>query len=240
MYASLIFSILKIILHLLQQVLAVTVRFIQKDAEEKKTSFNPIPYFRLFIGWMPDLSTLDPVFEDAIFQVLTALGTSFHSLQPLKVLAFSFVWLDLVSHRSFMPKLLSGNVQKDWPYFQRLLVDLFQFMEPLLRNAELGYPMRNIVLSAFPRNMRLPDPSTPNLKIDLLVDISQLPRILSEMDATLKTKKMKNDVDEYLKTRPQGTSFLSKLKQLLLSPSEAARARTRYNVPLMNSLVLYL
>lgn len=133
-----------------------------------------------------------------------------------------------------MPKLLTGNGQKGWPYFQRLLVDLFQFMEPFLRNAELGEPvclfhrfflpifvviavnsnltyfgsiiqvhflykgtlrvllvllhdfpeflcdyhfsfcdvippsciqMRNIILSAFPRNMRLPDPSTPNLKV---------------------------------------------------------------------------
>lgn len=25
--------------------------------------------------------------------------------------------------------------------------------------------MRNVILSAFPRNMRLPDPSTPNLKV---------------------------------------------------------------------------
>ncbi|KAJ9558076.1 hypothetical protein OSB04_012690 [Centaurea solstitialis] len=281
MYASLVFSILKFSpvdhglskLSLLSKVLAVTVRFIQKDAEEKKTSFNPRPYFRLFIDWLLDLSTLDPV--------LTALATSFHALQPLKVPAFSFVWLELVSHRSFMPKLLSGNAQKGWPYFQRLLVDLFQFMEPFLRNAELGEPvrflykgtlrvllvllhdfpeflcdyhfsfcdiippsciqMRNIVLSAFPRNMRLPDPSTPNLKIDLLAEISQSPRILSEVDAALKAKQMKSDVDEYLKTRPQGTSFLSELKQkLLLSPNEAARAGTRYNVPLMNSLVLYV
>ncbi|KAI3741197.1 hypothetical protein L1987_58865 [Smallanthus sonchifolius] len=289
MYASLVFSILKFSsadhglgnMSLLSKVLAVTVRFIQKDAEEKKTLFNPRPYFRLFIDWLLDLGTLDPVFEGANFQVLTALATSFHALQPLKVPAFSFVWLELVSHRSFMPKLLSGNGQKGWPYFQRLLVDLFQFMEPFLRNAELGEPvrflykgtlrvllvllhdfpeflcdyhfsfcdiippsciqMRNIVLSAFPRNMRLPDPSTPNLKIDLLVEISQSPRILSEVDAALKAKQMKSDVDEYLKTRPQGTSFLSDLKQkLLLSPSEAARAGTRYNVPLMNSLVLYV
>lgn len=27
--------------------------------------------------------------------------------------------------------------------------------------------MRNVILSAFPRNMRLPDPSTPNLKVYL-------------------------------------------------------------------------
>ncbi|XP_076917682.1 uncharacterized protein LOC143577845 isoform X1 [Bidens hawaiensis] len=288
MYASLVFTILKYSadhgsskLSLLSKVLTVTVRFIQKDADDKKTSFNPRPYFRLFIDWLLDLNSLDSVFEGANFQVLTALATSFHALQPLKVPAFSFVWVELVSHRSFMPKLLSGSLQKGWPYFQRLLVDLFQFMEPFLRNAELAEPirflykgtlrvllvllhdfpeflcdyhfsfcdiippsciqMRNIVLSAFPRNMRLPDPSTPNLKIDLLAEISQSPRILSEVDAALKAKQMKTDVDEYLKTRPQGTSFLSELKQkLLLSPSEAARAGTRYNVPLMNSLVLYV
>ncbi|KAA8515904.1 hypothetical protein F0562_019083 [Nyssa sinensis] len=288
-YAKLVFSILKFYpvdqisskLSLLSKVLAVTVRSIQKDAEEKKTSFNPRPYFRLFINWLLDLGSLDPVFDGGNFQVLTAFANAFHALQPLKVPAFSFAWLELVSHRSFMPKLLMGNPQKGWPYFQRLLVDLFQFMEPFLRNAELGEPvyflykgmlrvllvllhdfpeflcdyhfsfcdvippsciqMRNIILSAFPRNMRLPDPSTPNLKIDLLAEISQSPRILSEVDAALKAKQMKSDVDEYLKTRQPGSPFLTELKQkLLLPPSDAARSGTRYNVPLINSLVLYV
>lgn len=40
-----------------------------------------------------------------------------------------------------MPKLLIGNAQKGWPYFQRLLVDMLQFMEPFLRNAELVEPV---------------------------------------------------------------------------------------------------
>lgn len=44
-----------------------------------------------------------------------------------------------------------------------------------------------------------------------------------------------------LQTRQQGSSFLTELKQkLLLSPTDAARAGTRYNVPLINSLVLYV
>ncbi|CAH1421505.1 unnamed protein product [Lactuca virosa] len=64
------------------------MRFIQKDVEEKKTSFNPKPYCKLFIDWQLDLSTLDPVFEGANFQHLTTLATSFHALQPLKVPAF--------------------------------------------------------------------------------------------------------------------------------------------------------
>ncbi|XVE76912.1 hypothetical protein DITRI_Ditri13aG0018400 [Diplodiscus trichospermus] len=289
-YAKLVLSILKYCpveqgsskLFLMSKILTVTVRFIQKDAEDKKASFNPRPYFRLFINWLLDLGSLDLGTDGANFQILTAFANAFHALQPLKVPSFSFAWLELVSHRSFMPRLLIGNAQKGWPYIQRLLVDLLQFLEPFLRNAELGGPvqflykgtlrvllvllhdfpeflcdyhftfcdvippsciqMRNIILSAFPRNMRLPDPSTPNLKIDLLPEIREPPRILSEVDAALKAKQMKADVDEYLKTRPQGgSSFLIELKQrLLLSPSEAASAGTRYNVPLMNSLVLYV
>ncbi|KAM7472074.1 hypothetical protein LguiA_010257 [Lonicera macranthoides] len=186
---------------LLSKVLSVTVKYVLKDAEETKASFNPRPYFRLFINWLLDLSSLEPVIDGANFQVLTTLANTFHALQPLKVPAFSFC--DVIP-----PSCIQ---------------------------------MRNIILSAFPRNMRLPDPSTPNLKIDLLAEISQSPRILSEVDAVLKAKQMKNDVDEYLKTRQQGSSFLSELKQkLLLPPSEAARAGTRYSVPLINSLVLYV
>ncbi|XP_043805903.1 CCR4-NOT transcription complex subunit 1 isoform X2 [Manihot esculenta] len=284
-YAKLVFSILKVEqgsnrFFLLSKILAVTVRFIQKDSEDKKASFNPRPYFRLFVDWLLDLVSPDPVIDGASFQILTAFAGAFHNLQPLRVPSFSFAWLEMVSHRSFMPKLLTGNAQKGWPYVQRLLVDLFQFLEPFLRSAELGIPvqflykgtlrvllvllhdfpeflcdyhftfcdvippsciqMRNIILSAFPRNMRLPDPSTPNLKIDLLPEIREAPHILSEVDAALKAKQMKADVDEYLKTRRQGSSFLTELKQrLLLSTSETASAGTRYNVPLINSLVLY-
>ncbi|KAI3986448.1 hypothetical protein MKX01_037730 [Papaver californicum] len=297
-YAKLVFLILKYCavdqgsnkLFLLPKILLVTVRAIQKDADEKKTAFNPRPYFRLFVNWLLDLGSPDPVLEGANFQILTAFADTFHALQPLKVPGFSFAWLELVSHRSFMPKLLYGNSQKTSPYVQRLLVALFKFMEPYLRNAELGEPvslfcsshavhflykgtlrvllvllhdfpeflcnyhfsfcdvippsciqMRNVILSAFPRNMRLPDPSTPNLKIDLLAEISQSPCIFSDVDAALKAKQMKSDIDEYLKTRQQGPSFLTELKQrVLLSQGEVPLAGTRYNVPLINSLVLYV
>ncbi|XP_022553233.2 CCR4-NOT transcription complex subunit 1 isoform X1 [Brassica napus] len=287
-FAKLVFSILKYFpeqessskFFLLSEIMAVTVRSIQKDAEDKKASLSPRPYFRLFINWLLDLCSLDPGTDGANFQVLTAFANAFHALQPLKIPAFSFAWLELVSHRSFLPKLLTVNGQKGWPYVQRLLVDLLQFLEPFLRNAELGGPvhilykgtlrvllvllhdfpeflcdyhftfcdvipsscvqMRNIILSSFPRNMRLPDPSTPNLKIDLLPEIVEAPCILSEVDAALKANQMKNDVEEYLTSRQHDTTFLNELKlKLLVSSSEASSAGTRYNVPLINSLVLY-
>ncbi|GMP24042.1 hypothetical protein CsSME_00001439 [Camellia sinensis var. sinensis] len=287
-YAKLVVLVLKI--------LSVTVRVIQKDAEEKRASFNPRPYFRLFINWFFNLLAPDSIIEGCSFQMLqTSAGFQLSDLFMgflnislacviLQLLRRSFMccfaWLDLISHRSFMPKLLIVNPPKGWPHVQRLLVDLYKFMEPYLRNAELGetihflykgtlrvllvllhdFPeflcdyhfsfcdvipssciqMRNVILSAFPHNMRLPDPSTPNLKIDLLAEINQSPRIFSEVDAALKAKQMKSDVDEYLKTRYQGT-FLSELVQrLLLTQNEATQAGTWYNVPLINSLVLYV
>lgn len=51
----------------------MTVRSIQKDAEEKKASFNPRPYFRLFINWLLDLGSLDPVTDGANFQVVSLI-----------------------------------------------------------------------------------------------------------------------------------------------------------------------
>lgn len=55
----------------------MTVKFIQKDAEEKKGSFNPRPYFRLFVNWLLDLCSLDPVFDGANFQVCCNFGHKF-------------------------------------------------------------------------------------------------------------------------------------------------------------------
>jgi len=45
--------------------------------------------------------------------------------------------------------------------------------------------LRNLILSAFPRNMRLPDPFTPNLKVDLLPEINQHPHVLVQVHKAL-------------------------------------------------------
>lgn len=45
--------------NLLQKVLAVTVRIIQRDAADKAAAFNARPYFRLLVTWLMDLNVLD-------------------------------------------------------------------------------------------------------------------------------------------------------------------------------------
>ncbi|KAF3780626.1 CCR4-NOT transcription complex subunit 1 [Nymphaea thermarum] len=217
MYAKLVFLLVKFYasdqgsnkIMLFPKVLTVTVRFIQKDAEERKAAFNPRPYYRLFINWIFDFNSTDPILDAINFQVLFLYkGT----LRVLLVLLHDFPEFLCDYHFSFCDVIPPSCIQ-----------------------------MRNVILSAFPRNMRLPDPFTPNLKVDLLPEISQPPRILSDVDGALKVKQMKAELDEYLKTRQPGSTFLTELKQRLLLPqAEASLAGTRYNVPLINSLVLYV
>jgi CCR4-NOT transcription complex subunit 1 len=96
--------------------------------------------------------------------------------------------------------------------------------------------MRNLILSAYPRNMRLPDPFTPNLKVDMLSDINTAPRIHSNYAAAIQPLNLKKDLDLYLKQRSPVT-FLSEIRGHVQISNEPG---SRYNVPLMNALVLYV
>lgn len=135
--------------------------------------------------------------------------------------------------------------------YSTLLIDLFKFLDPFLRNTELATPvmmlykgtlkvllvllhdfpeflcdyhygfcdeippnciqMRNLILSAFPRNMRLPDPFTPNLKVDLLAEITLPPRAVINYATIIPATQFKKDLDAYIKARAPVT-FLSELR----------------------------
>lgn len=160
--------------------------------------------------------------------------------------------------------------------YSQLLMDLFKYLAPFLRNAELAKPvqllykgtlrvllvllhdfpeflcdyhfgfcdvippnciqMRNIILAAFPRNMRLPDPFTPNLKVDMLPETATAPRIYTDYVKNIQPLMFKKDLDSYLKARAPVT-FLSELRGHLQISNEPG---SRYNIPLMNALVLYV
>lgn len=160
--------------------------------------------------------------------------------------------------------------------YSELLMDLFKYLAPFLRNAELAKPvqlmykgttrvllvllhdfpeflcdyhfgfcdvippnciqMRNLILSAFPRNMRLPDPFTPNLKVDMLLETNTSPRIWTNFAAKITPQSFRLSLDSYLKARAPVT-FLSELRTMLQVSDEPG---LRYNIPMMNALVLYV
>lgn len=242
------------------------------------SGFNQRPYHRfmhhLLVDHIGDLS-LEPIH----LQLLSAAAGTLHALRPCVVPSFAFSWLELVSHRMFMPKLLSAKSPKGWLVFHRLLIDLFRFLEPFLRTAELtepvallykgtlrvllvllhdfpellcefhfsfcdaiplsGIQMRNLILSAFPRYIRPPDPFTPHLKVDLLPDIHKQPQIRSDVLAALAHNNIRQDLESFLKSR-QPADFLDTLPQRLLhdDPVLAQMTGTRYNAAAINSLVL--
>mmetsp|Transcript_11818 Transcript_11818/g.28865 ORF Transcript_11818/g.28865 Transcript_11818/m.28865 type:complete len:543 (+) Transcript_11818:3-1631(+) len=267
-------------LTLLHRALAAVLRVLLFQYDHEPSKFNQRIYFRLLGNWLFDLNAPDPVLDSINFQVLTAFANALHALQPARLPAFAFAWLELASHRMLMPKLLLAKGHKGWVLFQRLLVHLCRFLYPFLNSANLTEPvrllyrgllrvllvllhdfpeflceyhfalcdvipptcvqMRNIVLSAFPRNMRLPDPFMPNLKVDLLPEITQPPRLLSSVSAALDSAGLRPDVDSYLKNRAPYTMLLELRQRLLLPEAEASAAGSRYNVPLLNSLVLHV
>lgn len=99
--------------------------------------------------------------------------------------------------------------------------------------------IRNLVLSAFPRHMKLPDPFTPNLKVDLLPEVKVQPRILSNYLSTLTTFNCRKDLDLFFRTGEQ-IHLKELFGKLLLPAQEAKAARTRYNLALLNAIVLFV
>ncbi|XP_076649788.1 CCR4-NOT transcription complex subunit 1 isoform X4 [Halictus rubicundus] len=264
-------------INLLNKVLGIVAGVLLQDHEIRGTDFQQLPYHRIFIMLFLELCAPEPVLEAVNYQVLTAFCHTLHILRPAKASGFCYAWLELVSHRVFIGRMLAITPQqKCWGMYAQLLIDLFKYLAPFLRNAELAKPvtllyngtlrvilvllhdfpeflcdyhygfcdvippnciqMRNLILSAFPRNMRLPDPFTPNLKVDMLPEIAHAPRVLTNFASMIQPLSFKKELDSYLKARAPVT-FLSELRSNLQVSQEAG---VRYNSQLMNALVLYV
>eukprot|EP00759_Apiculatamorpha_spiralis_P056339 PhF_6_TR7999/c0_g1_i1/m.12325/K12604/CNOT1, NOT1; CCR4-NOT transcription complex subunit 1 len=257
-----------------------------------QTQFMQQPYFRFLSNMMIAIFTPPHDSESSltVSDFLTQFANVLALLNPTRLPGFAFAWLELISHRIFMPKLLQNKAADGWSLFHRLIIGAIRFMEPYLRSVELNdsirlfykatmkillvllhdFPdflctyhislcdtipptciqLRNVVLSSFPRNMKLPDPFTPNLKVDLLPDISKTPDIQDKYKDTLTPNPripynppiVLAELDSYLTTRKPAT-FPKTLLARLKTPPQAATTQgpgNHYNVVLLNAVVLHL
>lgn len=96
---------------------------------------------------------------------------------------------------------------------------------------------RNIILSAFPPAIILPDPHLRNIKFDAIPEMGPIPPILSDFTSGLKSGDLRGYLDQYLLNR--GTpSFLPSLKDRLRVKGDDGSES--YNLSLINSLVMYI
>ncbi|XP_018024179.1 CCR4-NOT transcription complex subunit 1 isoform X2 [Hyalella azteca] len=274
-------------INLLNKVLGLVCGIIFHDIESSNTEFYQLPYHRILIMLFLELNAPEPVLETINVSVLMAFTQTLHLLRPSKCAGFAYAWLEIVSHRVFIGRMLAITPQpKGWAMYSMLLNDLFKFLAPYLRNAQLAKPltklykgtlrvllvllhdfpeflceyhydfcdaippnciqMRNLILSAFPRNMRLPDPFTPNLKVDMLPEIAVSPKMHCDVFSYITPVELRSNLDSYLKNRTPVT-FLTELRGYLqaspnssLGTNQPGDDGMRYNIQSLNALVVYV
>lgn len=283
--------------NLLGRILQAISKVLLDDHETKQSSnsliFDQRPYFRFLSNLLQELGIPDIKKEVNmnLLPILVIYFQIFTSLQPNVAPGFVFGWLQLISHKCFLPNLLLLKGQKGWPYIHKLLQMLLQYQFPFLKNpSQLNEPirklykgsirvflmilhdfpeflceyqlplcdsipitsiqLRNLVLAAFPRNIKIPDPFSSNLKIDLLPEISQTPRIFVEYFTTLVERGIKQRIDAFITTR-QPSDVLLLLPRIVNVNVEVNQSTSSSNMnasllgvdmnsQLLNSCIVYI
>ncbi|CAO1624704.1 unnamed protein product [Sympodiomycopsis kandeliae] len=272
----------------LTKIISIFVLVLAQSHEELDVYFQQKPFYRLFSSLMHELRLVEGGLGGAYHQSLLALSNTLMTLQPSFFPSFTFSWISLISHRFFMPKLLSDR-QEGWPAFHRLLCSLLRFLGPLLRTCELqntsrslytgtlrillvllhDFPeflsayhyslvelvpdnciqMRNLILSAFPRDRRLPDPFSANLKLGDMKEAGQAPLILSDYQGALSSQtssEFRRGLLQYAQTRSSAAAnVLASVASVVKKSSDQSEEgddekvnEIHHNVALIDSMIM--
>jgi CCR4-NOT transcription complex subunit 1 len=94
------------------KILSIIVLVAAQHHEQRKQQFNQRPFLRLFTSFFSDLHAVEQQIQSIYLSLLTAISNTLHTLQPCQFPGLTFAWLQLTSHRLFMPKLLLAEDQK--------------------------------------------------------------------------------------------------------------------------------
>lgn len=286
----LIDSILKLLFTLLPYKLQMCTKYfsnfmhalassMKAEHSSRPLQFNQRPYYRFFIIILQSLKK--PEFKMLPHnEMLQYIALALHEVAPRHCPGFTFAWLDLVSHRNFMPDLL--RLKNDDKYFAGkfvvLLCEMYEFLrflvppneqfnspnlmlylqavvritlvlahdfqdflvqhyfELLLRLPEQCIQLRNIILSACPSNVKLPNPKS-GIHFDRLPEEKTPPSITFDYKQLLGFRGIKEDIDKYMVTGAQ--SLLVDVCNKLISLDSVTRTK-RPGTEVFHAIVLYL
>ncbi|KAJ1828009.1 CCR4-NOT core subunit cdc39, partial [Coemansia sp. RSA 2599] len=268
---------------------SVTLTVVQVHATNPEVfSMHQKPFFRLLCNVLYEINTAAHAKEtwctpEMTDEVLSLFGDTMVLLAPSTLPGFSFVWMMLVSHRYFFPRLMANKDR--WSLAASLLECQLRFLEPFISGSQVSeslkllyrgmvcvilvvlhdFPefladyalylcdaipvgcvqLRNLLLSAYPRDMRLPEPLTPNLKIDLLPDVARSPEIPFDYASALRLSGIDADLEKYLLSQ-KPVDFAKRASSAVLVRSDqgaaagaGAGAGKRYDVARINAFVLH-
>lgn len=259
------------------------VVIILKQESLNNPAFNQKPFYNLFnIIFQHFQNPNNTMFEPVLVtKLMLFISSLLLTLQPKNFPNFAFAWLQLISHRYFIPHLLSLHEGREM--LCSLLVANFEFLEPFLKRARLVQPitllyigtlriltlilhdfpeflaeyylpfcdvipstcvqLRNIILSAFPKGMKLPDPQSNPMKMDdfLLSECRTKPIIRFNYLNKLKEVGLLKDLASLEFPNDYGTYLNDVMNKFyLVDPQEIELKGTVFNIKIMNYFVLYI
>ena len=101
--------------------------------------------------------------------------------------------------------------------------------------------LRNIILSAFPASVTLPDPHMRNIKFENVPELGPIPPISSDFSLILKNTDLSSTLDQCLLNRVSQNSLTALKDRLRMTPpTPSGDENIGYNLSLLNSVVMYI
>ena len=85
---------------------------LDQDHNSNKSQFNQKPYYRMLMNILTAVNHSQCFNQKTHLLILFSLADLFNKLNPNKYPAFAFAWLELVSHKQFMPHFLKQVQQQ--------------------------------------------------------------------------------------------------------------------------------
>lgn len=82
---------------------------LDEEHKSKKAAFNQRPFFRILISILHSVNHSEHFNQNTKRLILFSMADLFKSLNPSFYPGFSFAWLELISHKEFLPFFL--NIQ---------------------------------------------------------------------------------------------------------------------------------
>lgn len=112
---------------------------LQNDHNSKLFQFNQRPYYRFFVMLIQSLSKAE-YSQQVHSDLLQIIANALHEVNPRFCPGFAFAWFDLVTHRNFLPHLISRRHDERHPdpsdRMALLLCDMFKFLKLILGPGE--------------------------------------------------------------------------------------------------------